>query len=422
MKKLSLVLVGSMLFALEFQPMGFRSIGMGGAGVANASGSMAGYYNPALLIKKDYKVEVSLGVGAGFREYKLLDPVDDLANKYELEDTLDKIASRAPTPGANRADGTDKKAIGIINTLKDMSSGNDFEFKITSGFGIQASKWAVGVYVLGDMGASAIINPNYLELIVKKDDNYFKYDPNSDTYSTSNKQEYETSSVEYAVDNNIDYIDVKGILLAQLPISGAYKVNENVSVGASLSFIQATTYKNSLKVDDDDVDDSLDENTKKSSNFGIDVGVLYEKDKFRAGLVGKYLNSPKFKFYDGEKIKVKPQIRAGVAYDLKDWLTFAMDLDITKNKSVMSDITGVKYQYIGGGFDIHPTSWFSVRAGIMNNLDDSNEGVIYTAGLGFGLKWFQLDISAQLASKTSTIDGDEVPRYAKANIALLSRW
>jgi hypothetical protein len=59
----------------------------------------------------------------------------------------------------------------------------------------------------------------------------------------------------------------------------------------------------------------------------------------------------------------------------------------------------------------------------MQNLDAKDKaGIIYTAGLGFGLKWLQLDLSAQMASKTTTVEGTSYPEYAKINLALISRW
>ena len=53
-KYLSMVAILSFsgLNAGEFQSLGGNSMGMGGAGVASASGSLAGYYNPALLTQK----------------------------------------------------------------------------------------------------------------------------------------------------------------------------------------------------------------------------------------------------------------------------------------------------------------------------------------------------------------------------------
>ena len=51
-----------------------------------------------------------------------------------------------------------------------------------------------------------------------------------------------------------------------------------------------------------------------------------------------------------------------------------------------------------------------------------NEGIIYTAGFGFGTKWFQLDISGQYSSKTGEFEGDDIPAYGRAQLALVSKW
>ena len=42
------ILLATPILAVEFQPIGFESASMGGAGVASARGSYAPYYNPAL--------------------------------------------------------------------------------------------------------------------------------------------------------------------------------------------------------------------------------------------------------------------------------------------------------------------------------------------------------------------------------------
>ena len=116
---------------------------------------------------------------------------------------------------------------------------------------------------------------------------------------------------------------------------------------------------------------------------------------------------------------MEPQFRAGLDVALNSQLNLAFDLDLTSNKTFITDLDT---RYLGGGFNFHPASWFSMRLGAMQNLDSNNEGTVLTGGLGFGLKWFQLDIAAQVANKKGYFDGEEVPRYARANIALVSRW
>ena len=59
----------------------------------------------------------------------------------------------------------------------------------------------------------------------------------------------------------------------------------------------------------------------------------------------------------------------------------------------------------------------------MQNLDSNDKaGLVYTAGLGIGVKWFQVDLSGQMSGNKSTVDGTSIPQYAKVNLALISRW
>ncbi len=430
MKKLlsiSLLTVLS-LSAFEFQPLGFRSIGMGGAGVANASGSAAAYYNPALLGLNRYTTEISLSLGAGVREINLIDHLDKISNDYKLTDTIDVIKEHAPISGSNKSDSyrADLKIQGALKEIYKLSQGNGLTAEPTVAFSAQIKNFAVGVYAVGELEANAVIDRQHLYLIFKDEKNggYYYYYPKTDTYGATDEETYKKYSLEYALDNNLTYVSVNGIGLAEVPLSFAYTkeiTGAEVSFGMNLKYIQGVTYKNILNLDSDsdDLENSLNDNKKLSSNFGVDLGVLIKTDDIRIGLVGKYLNRPKFKYYDGSKVSIQPMVRGGVAVDLTNWLTFAMDIDLTENSTNIPDY---KSQYIGGGFDFHPASWFSLRAGAMRNMVQDEEGTILTAGFGFGLKWFQLDVAGEAATKTSTYDGNKIPRYFKINVALLSRW
>jgi hypothetical protein len=105
--------------------------------------------------------------------------------------------------------------------------------------------------------------------------------------------------------------------------------------------------------------------------------------------------------------------------DIGDMLTLAFDMDLTTNKTYIPNYDA---RFVGGGVAFHPASWFSVRGGLMENLKESDEGLIYTAGLGFGLKWFQLDLAGEVSSKKGEYDGNQIPRYARVQLALVSKW
>lgn len=420
-------MLASSAFGMEFQPLGFESISMGGAGVASAKGSMAGYYNPALLAKSPNVVEISLGGGVGIRENNLADNLDTL-NKAEFIDTLDRIANNAPVSGSNSD--TDKKNIQLsLDTLKKIGDENGLALMPTAFFSAQIKNYALGVFGFGEGTATAVIDRNRLDLIVEDNGNYYKYDPVNDIYSTTDYNDYVNNSIEYAVNNGTTYLKLTGLSVVEVPISYAQSYNINkigeLSIGLSLKYMQGITYNGSVSIDtkSGDVNDNLDNADKTSSSFGVDLGMLYIPEKLSdltIGVVGKNLNSPEFDTIDPNvSYTVDPQVRMGIAYTGISSLDIALDVDLTENETF---IKGFDSRYIGGGFNWHPTSWFSLRAGLMDNLSDSTEGVIYTAGLGFGLKWFSFDISAQLSSKNGYYDGEEIPKYAKVNFALVSRF
>ena len=429
MKKILLLSVFVFSFSMEFEPLGFKAIGMGGAGVAVAGGSNSAYYNPALLTNHKYTVEIETEAGIGMREINLINPIDKLTNNYELSKTIDVIKDHAPISGSNKKDPyrADLKIQGALNEIYKLSLGNGLTISPTASFSAQIGNFALGIYGVSEFSATANIDREHLYLIFKDDKNdggYYYYYPEDDTYGATDKTTYQKHSLEYALDNNLTYINVKSIGLAEVPISYATSFNvpgATVSIGMNLKYIAAISYKNilSLDSDNDEIENSLNNNQKTSSNISTDIGILLSSDEISFGLIGKYLNSPKFKFYDGEKYKISPMYRGGVALEATDYLTLALDFDLTQNSTFIKDY---KSQYIGGGIDFHPASWFSLRGGMMRNIVQDEEGMIFTAGLGLGLKWFQLDLAAQISDKTGVYQGNKIPRYSKVNLAIISRW
>jgi hypothetical protein len=114
--------------------------------------------------------------------------------------------------------------------------------------------------------------------------------------------------------------------------------------------------------------------------------------------------------------------RAGISVPVwNDNIEFALDMDLTKNKTL---IKGEKSQMLGAGVELHPSSWFALRYGVMQDLasEKFDDGVITTGGLGIGLKWFQIDLSAMVSSKKGTYNDRIIPRYTSINLSIVSRW
>ncbi|OPZ82587.1 MAG: hypothetical protein BWY76_02668 [bacterium ADurb.Bin429] len=411
--------------AVEFQPIGFESIGMGGAGVANARGSMAGYYNPALLAASPDLVEVNLGGGFGVREYNLANNIDRLA-ELDLTGAVQRIAANAPLgPNSAQDRANIQEAQAILTQMGNQR--NTLGIMPTFTAAAQVRNIAIGAFMTSDAGAQGVVDPARTALIVDGGGgNYYSYNPVTDTYGLSNAATYNATSLEFALNNNLTYMKLDGLAVLEVPVSYARRLPIPVgtlAVGVSAKAMRGITYRADVKIDTEsgDIEDQLENNDKTSSTIGVDVGALYIPPvarNVRVGIIGKNLNSPKFERVGAPDVEISPMWRAGVAMDVGKQVGFAADLDLTKNDR----FDGTESQFIGGGVNYHPNGSLSFRLGAMKNLANSDDGLIGTLGIGIGLKALQLDLAVQAATKSGEYDGRSIPRYARANLALVSRW
>ena len=426
-----------------FQSMGYQAMSMGGAGVAYSNGSYAAYYNPALLASHKYGVEISVSPGVGFREHNLADHIDRLAD-IGIQDTFDQISNlnfpdieSTDIGSAITPDNADyaslRRDLQTIQTeLGAMSTGNGFELTPGVGLGIQVRSFGFGAYGVSDLTASAVIDSQRLDIVVPVEANgaqyYVQYDPESDSFTLRDQAYYENNSLDYAIQEQTTTVNVKGVAYLEVPFAYGYQFDTGLgklSLGGAVKIMSGRTYMMEKPIDSEseDILEDLESTEKKTTTFGLDAGAQLIPagiENLSLGMVMKNINTPKFDVIDGSKIEFKPQVRIGAAYNaMLDRLTFAMDMDLTNNDGM---IPGYKEQYIGGGVDFHPFSWFSVRAGMMKNLKESDEGNIMTAGLGFGSKWLQLDIAGQYSTEEGRYDGEKMPRYGRVQVSLVSRW
>jgi hypothetical protein len=446
---LSAIILGSALSAMGagFQSVGYLANSMGGAGVAYSGGSNAAYYNPALLAVHKYGVEVSLTPRAGFREHNMADHVDALAN-LDIQETLDQLklvqfdtaslinsainGGTIDTTSSPGLESARQKLQTIQNELRGLSTGNALELMPGATLGVQVRSFGTGIFGLSDFGASVVVDTQRLGIIIPVTANgnqyYVEYDPVHNTFTARNLAYYNANSLQYALDHQTTTIAMKGVAYAEIPLAYGYQLKTaggNLNIGGSFKIMTGRTYKvdKAIGTESGDILKDINDKKKNSTTFGLDAGVLFNPDKLESlslGLVVKNFNNPKFDYFDGTQMEIKPQVRFGASFTtLLDRLTFAMDYDVTKNESL---IPGLKEQYLGGGVDFHPFSWLSIRGGAMKNLKNSEEGVVPTFGLGFGAKWFQLDVSAEYSNKKGSYDGKKYPRYGSVQASFISRW
>jgi len=422
----------STLCAGEFQSLGHHSTSMGGVGVASAKGSMAAYFNPALLTQHKSQVEVALGVGVAIRENNIGEQLDAL-DKLKVTDTLQRIANNYTPTNTNINSQEDrdniKEAKKILGTIV---TNNGVSVMPTAYLSTQVNEYAVGIYGLGDLSVTAHVDTQHLDLNIKAGDGkYYGYNPDNDQYSEITQAQYEASSLELATgENGSTYVEGKGLVLIEVPVSYAksFELEQGeLSVGGSLKFMQGSTLVKKQKIDlgadTGDTDDTDNEDyQKESSNVGLDLGLLFKPSKIKnlsVGLVARNINSPEFDTVEGGTLSADMQLRTGLLYNYSENVELAMDLDLTSNETF---IPGYESQQLGIGVNYTPASWISLRTGLMQNLANSNEGLIYSAGFGIGVEKLSLDVAAQMASKSGSYDGEDIPKFAKVNVALVSRW
>ncbi len=429
-------MVPTLVWGMEFQPLGYESLSMGGAGVASARGSFATYYNPALLAEHRHGAQVSIAGGLGLREINLADHIDKLADvdvTKTIDDTISYIEDYVRQKGSLPSELSpelQRNYQTIVSELRALTNRNGLALMPSASISLQIGNLGIGIFGLSEGTAYAVINPNYLDIVIKADVNgttyYASYDPTANSLLPSNAATYNSSSLEYALDNKLTYLKLTGLAYLEIPVAYAHRLHTpwgTLDFGGAVKLMPGWTYDGVIDIDtaSGDINSKLKDYDKTDTSWGVDLGVLY-KPKFvkglSIGLVGKNLNTPEFDTAQGRTYEIDPQVRLGLAYDFS-MFTLAFDADLTKNSTFIPDYDT---QYIGGGLNFHPFSWLCVRAGAMKNLAESDEGVVLTGGLGFGLKWFQVDLAAQVSTKSGEFDGNDIPRYARVQLSLVSKW
>ncbi|WP_200192373.1 conjugal transfer protein TraF [Halorhodospira abdelmalekii] len=185
---------------------------------------------------------------------------------------------------------------------------------------------------------------------------------------------------------------------------------------------------------DDDAGDTLsdewDSNSRERSAFGVDAGVMWVGDGYRAGATARNLNSPSFKYpqvrdnetYDratargeidtGASYTMEPQLTVEGAVSLGEderWLVGAA-LDLNEIEGPFADNSENAYQWATIGASYHHPRFYipSARLGYRKNLAGTELG--YISG---GLTLFNL-FNLDLAVATERVDS--VPRGFFANL------
>jgi hypothetical protein len=410
------VTVASIASAGEFQVFGNKAASMGGAGIAKTPSALAAYNNPALLGSNGDKLDIHVGVGVGVKDFGAAKPVSDLnsLNFSELQDAADGNADNLTVDQITALDSARHIVLGM--------NGKGISMGANADFGVSYGSFGTGVFASSDMGAKANILQTHTDLIFETSAPGTYVDITTGNAKTL--AEYQASSMDYAIKNGDTNLEIIGLVLTEVPLAYGHSINTDygqVSIGGALKFMQGKTFYKNVELDSEDSFDNLDQNTKTSKTFGVDLGLSYVPNfdtSLTLALVGKNLNNPKFNTINSLDIKIDPAVRAGAAYRISDWADLAFDVDLTENKTV----NGYKNRYVGGGINFDLT-YIGVSAGLMKNIsNDDTAGLVYTAGLSTGPSWLTVALTAQMASNSVEYDGNKYPKHASAVLSISSTW
>lgn len=372
--------------AIPFGTFDPRSLAMGGTGVASATTANASYYNPALLAQ--YKQSKEKGRNSTFAfpifgasVSNTLEELDDFQNQ-----NLDAALTTAISTYNGAINNTNAQA--VANATQALRSGlnsiasDPLLLSANAGLVIGIpSAWEGGAFMIN---VRAVGDGN-VNLSTEDDQLLADYIEAMDFITSGSGNEhlelFSGGNLIDPVDNLTSTAQASGALIAEVGVSFSGTVElagTKFSLGATPKMVQVKAYDYAANATDDTFDKNKMANNKW--DFNIDVGMAKALGpKWRAGLVIKNLIPNDYATGLNNKIKIRPQIRAGVLRRMP-WGLVTMDVDIMENDPVGA---GKKSQFVllGAEWDV---SWSRLRAGYNHDFktDASQQGIL-SAGIGF---------------------------------------
>ena len=225
------------------------------------------------------------------------------------------------------------------------------------------------------------------------------------------------------------------------------RVIPGLKLGANFKVISGYTAQSGVMIMEEDqkIEDILDkanDNKKNTTNIALDIGALVNLSEITGrdilfnpqfGLTARNINGPKFDRPDlpagtpaaiaanwrTDKYQLKPQLRAGVAVNPARWMTLAADIDITENDTMIKAIQS-RQLALGAEFNLVNSQKFNLplRVGFNKNLAEENMSPVYTAGIGFNMIHFYIELAGAISTKTVKIEDNDIPTSAGASLTL----
>ena len=275
-KKVAAVVAGLMTSSLAYSATWVadaRGNAMGNTGVTTADFVVAPFYNPALTAV--YANENNIGLLLPAINVNARDPDDSFTT---IDDTQTLIDEFNDAVDGSDYTSVDADTVAELNTQLDELSDDD-ALGVTAGVGAAIALPIKSVSV-------NLFTRAYMELIA---------DVTLGEYATGSN---DAETLQNRLDNaEVDLIafgyNEVGLSFAKQHVIGS----QLFSFGVSPKIQNMKTYKQTVTVEDFDVDDYDQSETSKSA-FNLDLGAVWLKDNYRAGIVVKDLFKQEIDTYD----------------------------------------------------------------------------------------------------------------------------
>ncbi|ELL0574993.1 conjugal transfer protein TraF [Vibrio fluvialis] len=325
-----------------------RGNAMGNTGVTTSDYLLAPFYNPALTAV--YRDRDSVGLLVPALGANIRDSDESLSTIDDLQSSIDQF--EAAGVGAATQENIDQLN-GYLDDLAD-----DKPFAVAGG---------AGIAVALPMNAVSLnfFARGYAEILADS-----SIAANTGNTASDVETRYQNSYVNMQAFGYSEY----GVAVAKLfTLQG-----QQIAIGITPKIQELRTYKEVVTVKDFDLSDYDQSKTSKNA-FNLDIGAVWLKDNFRAGIAAKDLISQEIKTYDDQSsYTLDPQVTVSGGY-VTDFLVLAIDWDLTKQKRFkgVDDDT----QFLRFGVEGNAWGWAQLRAGYEIDLESTLDNSI-TAGLG----------------------------------------
>lgn len=279
----------------------------------------------------------------------------------------------------------------------------------------------IGLFASAFSNASTQIDPNNNKLIFDLGGKYYQASISGNSVTLEYLQNQGQGLTGSIMNDKAQHsLYANALALVEIPIGYGHTIFTpmgDVNLGLAVKFIQGIGYGDKINFAVGNMPSvSVDKNKMDmAQTFGLDFGMLYSPrfvKNLHLGLVAKNVNSPTINRTGVADTTLHPQVRAGVSYEMMDFLTFAFDADILPNETL--SLSSPKSQFFGGGVMANFKK-VDFRLGAMQDIrSNAGEGLILTGGLNlFGF----LDVAMQYGlGQNITIQGINVSNYMSLRV------